>query len=559
MKNYNDVFATLKSRQAIGRAKVNARQDADASSSIQKNRIMDAINRRRQLQRDADATKRANLLISRVQQGTPPAPAVFVPVGTPIQQVNSDGTPIQDPFVSGSSATSAIAAAIAAKILEQKLAAAEAVKRAEEIYQTNLLVGRGVETPIQQVNPNGTPIPHEGLPQLLRSSVVPVDASRDPGYVAPLANRAGGKKGPRHLKGLGWSVFNPRPDERDMVPREMILNNISGVFLSAPPGSKFYVRTDDTLAKFNDLARRAAALGQIQSAVYDKIMVENHLDRLLLKMEEWKQSGKGHTGALSSAKVQLEALEAVVKNMESDVSKRAYDEQLVVSRKMFENALGMYNRDATTAATQPARPTGNRYNYYGYNPILHVRGNRPPVLKGLGMFRLGAMGYNSFLDSFATTVNRYNSMSGVVTALGKAALTAFTNLVNQPLGSGRTAGGGMLSGMESIRFDIKHNPGTMDTNTLNALNTKLDVLDKVVVSMQQSPPAETQDGENERALEYMKSEVDKALIEKNAALASAAKWGWLAAPLGVSWTLWGIGGAGLTALVGVTYAVGRSR
>jgi len=524
MKNYNDVFATMKNRQAFGRAKVNARQDADASSSIQKNRIMDAINRRRQLQRDADATKRANLLISRAQQGTPIRTIVInTPMGPMSTPANPDGTPMEAVFVPSQG------------------------------------------TPIQQVNPNGTPLSVPQPPEL-PASVVPVDASRDPGYVPPLANRIGGRiasmfrgKKPFHMKGLGWSVFNPRPDERDMVPREMILNNISGVFLSAPPGSKFYVRTDDTLAKFNDLARRAAALGQIQSAVYDKILVENHLDRLLLKMEEWKQSGKGHTGALSSAKVQLEALEAVVKNMESDVSKRAYDEQLVVSRKMFENALGMYNRDATTAATQPARPTGNRYNYYGYNPILHVRGNRPPVLKGLGMFRLGAMGYNSFLDSFATTVNRYNSMSGVVTALGKAALTAFTNLVNQPLGSGRTAGGGMLSGMESIRFDIKHNPGTMDTNTLNALNTKLDVLDKVVVSMQQSPPAETQDGENERALEYMKSEVDKALIEKNAALATAAKWGWLAAPLGVSWTLWGIGGAGLTALVGVTYAVGRSR
>ncbi len=360
------------------------------------------------------------------------------------------------------------------------------------------------------------------------------------------------------ITGLGWSVFNPRPDERDMVPREMILNDLRGVFLASPIGSKFYIRTDDTLARFAALQKRADATGKIKGDVYRKVLQEHHIDRVLEQMEKWKQEGKGHTGVLASAKTMLEALEAMVRNMEEDKSARAYDEQLAVSQRMFNNALGMYNRDETTAAMEPYRPTGDRYQYYGYRPVLHVRGNKPPVMKGLGMFRLGDIDYPTFLNRFAAVVDHQQKLRDAVGILGDQAVTAYMSLINQPLGSGRTEGGGLLSGIVSIRFDMKHYPGKMDMTTLNALETKLKVLDGVVASMQQNPPAPTQDGENERTIEYMKSEVDRLAAEKASALEAAAKWGWLYAPLGISWTYWGLGSAAVAALGGLSYALGRS-
>lgn len=165
------------------------------------------------------------------------------------------------------------------------------------------------------------------------------------------------------------------------------------------------------------------------------------------------------------------------------------------------------------------------------------------------------MAFPDFLAQFNAAVARYGDLGQKAAALGPQQLQTFNTLVGQSIGVGRNPAGGLLSAIESIRFDIKHYPGKMDDAALKTIRAKLDILAGVVKSMTEQPPAPTQDGENERALQNAQDEVGKLLAEKQQLLArqvsgevlglSRKTWMWIG--LGVAVT--GLTGFGVSRLV----------
>jgi hypothetical protein len=152
--------------------------------------------------------------------------------------------------------------------------------------------------------------------------------------------------------------------------------------------------------------------------------------------------------------------------------------------------------------------------------------------------------YDAFLSEFNAQVTRYNALAQQAAALGYQQGVAFQTMASESIGAGRNPAGGLASAIESIRFDIKHNPGKEDTQTLSAIRVKIDVLAGVVKSMTEQPSAPTQDGENERALEFARSEVDRLAKEKQELLANQISGDFL----GVSKKTWMYVGGGVAAL-----------
>lgn len=161
--------------------------------------------------------------------------------------------------------------------------------------------------------------------------------------------------------------------------------------------------------------------------------------------------------------------------------------------------------------------------------------------------------YPDFLSQFNEAVARYNDLAQKAAALGPQQATTFNALVGQSIGVGRNPTGGLLSAIESIRFDIKHYPGKMDDAALKTIRAKLDILDGVVKSMTEQPAAPTQDGENERALQNAQEEVGKLLAEKQQLLARQVS----GEVLGLSRKTWMWIGIGVAATGLVGFGVSR--
>jgi hypothetical protein len=166
-----------------------------------------------------------------------------------------------------------------------------------------------------------------------------------------------------------------------------------------------------------------------------------------------------------------------------------------------------------------------------------------------GVAGLGVTVYPEFLDAFNANTSRYSTLSAKAAALGPQRLEAWRKVAEIPMGTGRHPESGLESSFESTRFDIRFYPGKMDKPNVDAQRLRLDLLENTLAAMTESPPAETQDAENDRAMEYMQTEVNKALEEKKAALANAGKflgvpiWAWLAgagtvAVGGIAWAVW---------------------
>lgn len=170
-------------------------------------------------------------------------------------------------------------------------------------------------------------------------------------------------------------------------------------------------------------------------------------------------------------------------------------------------------------------------------------------LRGLGA------SFPDFLNDFNAQVARYDVLARKAGALGSQQGSTFDTLVGESIGTGRNPTGGLLSAIESIRFDIKHYPGKMDTKNLSAIRVKLDVLAGVVDSMTEQPSAPTQDDETARALEYSRSEVDRLTAERQALLASQIS----GDILGLSRKTWMYIGGGVAALTLVGIGVSQLR
>lgn len=165
-----------------------------------------------------------------------------------------------------------------------------------------------------------------------------------------------------------------------------------------------------------------------------------------------------------------------------------------------------------------------------------------------GVAGLGETSYAEYLAFFNANLARYKDITDKAAALGAQRAEALSKVAEVPMGTGRHPEGGLSSSFESTRFDIDHSPGKMDKANTSAQKLRLDLMESTLQSMSEQPPAETQDGENDRAMDYMKSEVDKALEEKKAALANQGKF--LGVPI---WML--LAGAGTIAVGGIAWAV----